>query len=104
MPAGLGGEVGGANATTTLLNPLNPPPEMLPDTAGLVALRMVAQFRPPLVDCTTPTPVTPAYKMRAAGGEVGSRTNERTSPKGTVPWVQFNPPSVETKRPLLDAR
>src|SRR5205807_788895 len=104
MPAGLGGEVGGANATTTLLNPLNPPPERLLATAGVVALRIVTQFCPPSVDCTTPTPVTPAYKMRAAVGEGWSRTNERTSPKGAVPWVQFSPPSVETKRPRLDAR
>src|SRR3954447_3080824 len=103
MPAGLDGEVGGANATTTLLNPLNPPPERLLDTAASVASRIVVQFCPPSVDCTTPTPVTPANKMRAAVGEVGSRTKERTSPKAAAPWTQFKPPSLETKRPKLDA-
>src|SRR5262245_33363982 len=104
MPAALGGDDGGANATTTLVNPVNPPAVRLVDTTGVVALRMVAHVCPPLVDCTTPTPVMPANRMRPAVGEVWSSTSDRTSPKGAVPWVQLNPPSVETKRPRLDAR
>src|ERR1700730_2911881 len=101
MPAGLGGEVAGASATTTLLNP---PPASLPATAGVAAPRAGAQVKPPSVDCITPAPLMPAYRMRAPAGEVGSRASARTSPPGAAPWVQLKPPSLETKSPKLDAR
>ena len=90
MPAGAGGEVGGASATMNFPT-LRAGPPGVPAVLSSFATTVVAPFRidvqvcPPSLDRNTPVPVTPAYRMRAAAGEVRSRTSERTSPAGQRP-------------------
>ncbi|MGO9429526.1 hypothetical protein, partial [Rhodoblastus sp.] len=83
MPVGMGGEIGGASATMNFPALRAGPPDMPAElsslaTTGVAPLRIEVQFCPPLMDLNTPTPETPAYRMRAAAGEVRSMTRERT--------------------------
>src|SRR5271169_6134291 len=103
MPAGLGGEVGGAMAMMTLLIPVVGA-TIAAATAGVVALIICVQFCPPSVDWKPPEPTRPAYKVREPTGEVKSNTRERVSPNIPLPCVQLCPLSVEKKAPFCDVR
>src|SRR5579883_410409 len=109
MPAVAGGEVGGANATMNFPTLRAGPPSIPAElssfaTTDVAPLRIDVQFWPPSFDRKMPPPTTPAYRMRAPVGEVGSSTSERTSPPGNAPCVQFSPPSPDTNTPVLVAR
>src|SRR5690348_5522513 len=95
IPRAAGGDVGGARSSTTWFMVVPAVTASAAATAGVVALKILVQFRPPSVERITPLPLTPAYRMRAVAGEVRSSTRDRASPPEPVPCVQFKPESVD---------
>src|SRR5690349_19842312 len=104
MPFAFGGDVGGARSTMTFPIPAPGVAAMAAATGAVAVSRIAFQLRPPSVLRNTPRPLMPVYRTRAAADDVGSSTRERASPAAPAPNVQFKPPSVERKTPVVDAR